>query len=65
MGAQDDLGLVVHQIADGLEGLVNTLGVGNVAFSVKGDVKVAADKDLLAGYVDVFDGLLVEIIHDK
>ena len=63
MGAQDDLSLVVHQILDGLHGLVDTLGVSDVALGIEGNVEIAADENFLACYVDVFDSFLVEIVH--
>ena len=63
MRAQDNLRLVVHQILDGLHGFVNTLGVSDVAFGIEGNVKIAADEDSLAGYVDVFDSFFVKIVH--
>lgn len=59
MRAQNNLSLVVHQIFDGLHSFVNTLGVSDVAFGIEGNVKIAADEDSLAGYVDVFDSFLL------
>ena len=41
------------------------LRIGNVALGVKRDVEVAADQHSLAGNVDIFNGLLVEIVHGK
>ena len=64
MGAEDHLCLMVNQIFDGLHSLVDALGIGDIALCIKGDVKVAADEDSLARYVDVFDSFFIEVIHN-
>ena len=63
MGAQDDLGIVVHQVLDGGHGSDNTLVGGDFAV-LGGDVEVAAAQHPLAGDVDILNGLLV-VIHSK
>ena len=63
VGAQDNLGIVVHQVLDGGHGSDNTLVRGDFAV-LGGDVEVAAAQHPLAGDVDILDGLLV-VIHSK
>ena len=63
MGAGDDGSALVQQIADGGQGRHDALVAGDGAgLLVLGHVKVAAQQDLLAGYVHVHNGLLV-VIH--
>ncbi len=62
MRAEDDLCAVVSKILHGGQGAHNALGVSDGAV-LHGDIKVTADQDALTGYVNVFNGLLVEIVH--
>ena len=63
MGAENNLSFLGNQIFDGLESFINALGVADVSFGIEGNVKITADKNFLASHVDIFDGLLVEVIH--
>ena len=61
--AGDDGGAVLQQIPDGGQGGDNALVAGDLAgLLVLGNVEIAAQQDLLAGYLHVTDGLLV-VIH--
>ena len=64
--AGNDGGVLVQQILDGGQSGTDALVVGDDAAAVlgHGHVKVAAQQNLLTGYVDVLHGLLV-VIHKK
>ena len=63
VGAKDHLGTVVNQITDGGHGGHDPL-VGRDDAVLGGDVEVAAAQHPLAGYVNVFNGLLV-VVHSQ
>ena len=62
VGAEDDLGAMVREVLYGGQRAHDALGVSNGSV-LHGDVEVAADQNPLAGNVDVFHSLLVEIVH--
>ena len=62
MGAEDHLRAVVGKILYGGQSPDDALGVGDSAV-LHGDVEIAAYQYALAGNVDVFNGLLVQIVH--
>lgn len=52
---------MLHQITNGRQRGLNAVVVGDVQICIKRDIKIAADKDFFAGYLDIFNGLFV---HD-
>ena len=63
VGAEDDLGLVLHQILDGGQRGDDPL-VGSDLAVLGGDVEVAAAQNALAGNVNILNRLLV-VVHDN
>ena len=66
MGACDNGSIMLQQILDGRQSRTNALVVRNYTASVlcHRDVKIAAQQNLLACYVDVSDILLI-VVHDN
>ena len=62
MRAKDNSRVVVQQVLDRLQGRTDTLVIGDIAVFVLRDVEIAANDDLFAIYVDVFDTLFV-VLH--
>ena len=64
MGAENDLGLMVHQVLDGGHGGHDPL-VGSDLTVLGGDIEVAAAQDPLTGYVDILNGLFIVVHNDS
>ncbi len=64
VGAEDDLGAVLQQVPDGGQRADDALVAGDLAV-LHGDVEVAAHQYTLAGHVQIFDGLFVQVTHNS
>ena len=60
--AKDNCCIVIQQVLDGLERRADALVVGDIAVFILRHVEVAADDNLLARHVDIFNALLV-VLH--
>ena len=61
MGAEDDRGVVIEQIADRGQRGVDAGFIRDIALGVERNVEIAANQHFLAGNLYIFNGHFIEI----
>ena len=64
VGAENDLGTMLQQILNGGQRTDDTLIAGDLAV-LHGNVEIAAHQYTLARYVQILDGLFVQVTHNS